>query len=78
MTEQAISPLRRRMIEDMTIRKFAQKPNMTMCDGQGVRELPQAIRALIGTEGAKAGRESPASAEYSSQVDFRRTANELP
>ena len=25
MTEQAASPLRRRMIEDMTIRKFAQK-----------------------------------------------------
>jgi hypothetical protein len=25
MTEQAISPLRRRMIEDMRIRKFAQK-----------------------------------------------------
>ena len=25
MTEQAISPLRRRMIEDMTIRKFAAK-----------------------------------------------------
>jgi integrase/recombinase XerD len=25
MTERAISPLRRRMIEDMTIRKFAQK-----------------------------------------------------
>jgi hypothetical protein len=25
MTEQAISPMRRRMIEDMTIRKFAQK-----------------------------------------------------
>jgi hypothetical protein len=25
MTEQAISPLRRRMIEDMTIRKFLQK-----------------------------------------------------
>ena len=25
MTEQSISPLRRRMIEDMTIRKFAQK-----------------------------------------------------
>jgi hypothetical protein len=25
MTEQAISPLRRRMIEDMAIRKFAQK-----------------------------------------------------
>ena len=25
MTEQAITPLRRRMIEDMTIRKFAQK-----------------------------------------------------
>jgi hypothetical protein len=25
MTEHAISPLRRRMIEDMTIRKFAQK-----------------------------------------------------
>jgi hypothetical protein len=25
MTDQAISPLRRRMIEDMTIRKFAPK-----------------------------------------------------
>ena len=25
MTEQAVSPLRRRMIEDMSIRKFAQK-----------------------------------------------------
>jgi integrase/recombinase XerD len=25
MTERAISPLRRRMIQDMTIRKFAQK-----------------------------------------------------
>ena len=25
MTDQAISPLRRRMIEDMTIRKFASK-----------------------------------------------------
>ena len=25
MTEQAVSPLRRRMIEDMTMRKFAQK-----------------------------------------------------
>jgi hypothetical protein len=32
MTEQAISPLRRRMIEDMTIRKFAQKTNMTICN----------------------------------------------
>jgi hypothetical protein len=29
MTEQAISPLRRRMIEDMTIRKFAQKTHAT-------------------------------------------------
>ena len=27
MTDQAISPLRRRMIEDMTIRKLAPKPN---------------------------------------------------
>src|SRR5258708_33537400 len=26
MTEQAVSQLRRRMIEDMTIRRFAQKP----------------------------------------------------
>jgi hypothetical protein len=33
MTEQTISPLRRRMIEDMTIRKCAQKTNMTMCNG---------------------------------------------
>ena len=30
MTEQAISPLRRRMIEDMTIRKFAQKTQLSL------------------------------------------------
>jgi hypothetical protein len=33
MTDQAMSPLRRRMIEDMTIRKFAPKTNMTTCRG---------------------------------------------
>src|ERR1700732_1817154 len=33
MTDQAISPLRRRMIEDMTIRTSRRKPNMTMCKG---------------------------------------------
>jgi hypothetical protein len=37
MTKQAISPLRRRMIEDMSIRKFAAK---TQHDGQGLRHLP--------------------------------------
>jgi hypothetical protein len=31
MTDQATSPFRRRMIEDMMIRKFAPKTNMTMC-----------------------------------------------
>jgi hypothetical protein len=31
MTEQVMSPLRRRMIEDMTMRKFAQK---TGCDSK--------------------------------------------
>jgi hypothetical protein len=31
------------MIEDMTIRKFAQKTQHDLCNGQGVRELSQAI-----------------------------------
>ena len=34
MTEQALSPLRRRMIEDMTIRNFAGKRNMTTCKSE--------------------------------------------
>ena len=33
MTEQAITPLRRRMIEDMTIRSSRRRLNMTRCDG---------------------------------------------
>jgi hypothetical protein len=33
MTDQAMSPLRRRMIEDMTIWKLAPKTNMTTCKG---------------------------------------------
>jgi len=31
MTDNAMSPLRRRMIEDMTIRKLAPKTNTTTC-----------------------------------------------
>jgi hypothetical protein len=38
MTEQAISPLRRRMMEDMTMRKVAQKTQHDY--SQGLRELP--------------------------------------
>ncbi len=33
MTDEAMSPLRRRMIEDMTIRKLRRRPNMTTCKG---------------------------------------------
>ena len=33
MTDEAMSPLRRRMIEDMTIRKFAPKTQITTCKG---------------------------------------------
>jgi hypothetical protein len=33
MTDKAISPLRRRMIEDMMIRKPHRRPNMTTCKG---------------------------------------------
>jgi integrase/recombinase XerD len=33
MTDQAMSPLRRRMIKDMTIRKFAQKTYL-VCRGR--------------------------------------------
>jgi hypothetical protein len=36
MTEQAISPLRRRMIEDMTIRKFAPKTQHDYVQRQGL------------------------------------------
>jgi hypothetical protein len=53
MTEQAISPsvttqvisqLRQRMIEDMSIRKFTAKLNMTMCrGGQGLRNIPRPL-----------------------------------
>jgi len=31
--------LRRRMIEDMTIRKFAQKTSVTMCSGRGTLQI---------------------------------------
>jgi hypothetical protein len=33
MTDKAISPLRQRMIEDLTIRKLAPKTHMTTCSG---------------------------------------------
>jgi len=42
MSEPAISPLRRRMIEDRSA-SSRRRPNVTMCKGQGVRELPQTI-----------------------------------
>jgi hypothetical protein len=41
MTDQAISPLRRRMIEDMAIRK-RRRPNMTTCS-QGLRDVPRPL-----------------------------------
>jgi hypothetical protein len=39
MTDQAISPLRRRMIEDMTIRTFAPKTQQLCVKGQGLRRV---------------------------------------
>ena len=43
MTDQGHDPLRRRMIEDMTIRKFASKdPNMTTCRGSSTSLLSSA------------------------------------
>ena len=42
MTNQTISPLRRRMIEDMTIRKFAPK---TLLTGSSERRGPAALSA---------------------------------
>ena len=41
MTDEATSPLRRRMIEDMTIRKFAPKTQHDYV--QRVRGIPRAI-----------------------------------
>ncbi len=43
MTDQAISPLRRRMIEDMTIRKFAPRPTRRRAKGQGLRCVSRPI-----------------------------------
>jgi hypothetical protein len=45
MIDQVISPLRRRMIEDMAIRKFAPKPNMTTMSPR-----PRALSVLIESE----------------------------
>jgi integrase/recombinase XerD len=39
MTDQAISPLRRRMIEDMTVRMFAPKTQQLCVKGQGLRRV---------------------------------------
>jgi hypothetical protein len=39
MTDQAISPLRRRMIEDMTVRTFAPKTQQLCVKGQGLRRV---------------------------------------
>jgi hypothetical protein len=44
MTEQAISPLRRRMIEDMSIRKFAAKTQHDYV--QRVKTWPSSLAAL--------------------------------
>ena len=44
MTDEAISPLRRRMIEDMTIRKFAPKTQHDYIrNGQGLRGVPRPL-----------------------------------
>jgi integrase/recombinase XerD len=48
MTDQAMSPLRRRMIEDMTIRKFAQKTQ------QGYIRTIKNLAAFIGRSPDKA------------------------
>jgi len=67
MTDEAMSPLRRRMIEDMTIRKFAPRPNMTSAAGQGLR-----LRQTVAGSGELRGR-APLSA--SSGIARRRRAD---
>jgi hypothetical protein len=56
MTDEAMSPLRQRMIKDMTIRKFARRPNMNMCRGSrtsrrfsGDRRIRRASRTCAAT-----------------------------
>ena len=45
MTDKAISPLRQRMIEDVTIRKLARRrPNMTTCSGSSTSPASSAAR----------------------------------
>ena len=39
MTDEAMSPLRRRMIEDMTIRKFAPKTQHDLYEGLACQEV---------------------------------------
>jgi hypothetical protein len=46
MTEQAISPLRRRMIEDMSIRKFAAKTQHDYVQGSRTFAIQKHVAAL--------------------------------
>ena len=43
MTDEAMSPLRQRMIEDMTIRKLAQRPARLYPHDQGFCRVPRPV-----------------------------------
>ena len=43
MTDEAISPLRRRMIEDMTIRKLAPKTQHDYVPNQELHDVPRPL-----------------------------------
>ncbi len=47
MTDEAMSPLRRRMIEDMTIRKFAPKTQHATCRGSRILLRSLAARRIL-------------------------------
>jgi len=53
MTDEAMSPLRRRMIEDMTIRKFAPRPNTTTCKESRTRWVSRAVAGYGDVRGVR-------------------------
>jgi hypothetical protein len=51
MTDQGISPLHRRMLEDMAIRNLAPKdPSRPRAKGQGLRDVPQPFSDTVKSE----------------------------
>src|SRR5438445_12353818 len=72
MTEAPVSPLRRRMIEDMTIRKFAPRTQ------EGYIRAIKGFSAFLGASPDTASAEDFAPLSAASGLERRRRANHQP